>query len=179
MTEQECDELPAKRRSNNPRGRPRSCNWDDPAIQTLALQAHSVGLNIIEVCSLCHSSEDSFYRWLKKNPDFSQRLNEARAKRKTHALNSAYNRAFPPANSEKRGDTPMAMFLLRTQFGLREEPQTVVQIANVSDGAKPKEMKRMVERMPDMSDEELMRIAGGQAALPPGQSDVVDVEDVG
>jgi hypothetical protein len=143
------------------------------------MQSYAIGLSIAEVCALCSAAPDGFYRWLRRNPHFEEKLENARAKRKTHALNSAYGRAFPAANSDKKGDTPMAMFLLRTQFGLREEPATVVQIANVSTDAKPKDMQKLVNKIPEMSDEELMRIAGGQASLPPGRSDVVDVEDAG
>jgi hypothetical protein len=149
-------------------GAPKSCNWDDPAIQDLAMHSYSLGMTLGEVCKLCKSSDDSLYRWLKTNPDFSRKLDEARAKRKTHAINSSYTRAFP-TDKEKKGDTPMAIFLMRTLYGMKDGNDTVVQIANVSQDAKPKEMLNLVRAIPTMSDEELMRLAGASASLMPAQ----------
>ena len=114
-------------------GRGFKVNWKDPAIQKLACQVYSLGMSLAEVCTLCGASRDSIENYWKKDPKFRAALDEAKAKRKLHALNSAYSRAFP-ATLDKKHDSPMAQFLLRTQFGLREPPQQIqVDSANSSN----------------------------------------------
>jgi len=113
--------------------------------QIIAIRNYSkIRLSLEEIASLCDTSKRTLCRWMKSHPDLSGTIKKARTESKAHAVNNAYLRAFPlpeqvyddngkpvydsdgkPVKRTPKGDTVLAIFLLKTMFGFKEPERNI------------------------------------------------------
>lgn len=93
--------------------------------QRQAITAYALGLSMPEVCKILGCALVTMERFRKRNPAFEEQLERAKAERKQHAFTHAFRTAFPSDENGNyvKGDTSMGIFLLKTQFGLREKSE--------------------------------------------------------
>lgn len=103
-----------------------------------------IRLSLHEIAHLLGFSKDTLIRWMKKYPEISATIQKARSESKAHAVNNAYLRAFPlpeqvydengkplydengkPVKRAPKGDSVLAIFLLKTMFGFKEPDKSI------------------------------------------------------
>lgn len=77
-----------------------------------------MGLNVTECCNYANISRQTFYKWLEKNPDFSDRMEELRSNPSTTAKLNV-------VEAIKNGDTDLSKWWLerknKDEFSLKQE----------------------------------------------------------
>lgn len=130
----------SQRPANPKGGRPKASASRPTPEQLSMIENYSrIRLSTNEIAALCDISTDTFERWMKKYPEVKAAVMKARTNGKAHAVRSAYMRAFPvpefvydddgkllkdkhgnPIKKLPKGDTVMAIFLLKTLYGFKE-----------------------------------------------------------
>jgi hypothetical protein len=113
--------------------------------QKIAIKNYSkIRLSLEEISSLIDVSKRTLIRWMKRYPDLAGTIKKARTESKAHAVNNAYLRAFPlpeqvydengkpvydsdgkPVKRTPKGDTVLAIFLLKTMYGFKEPERNI------------------------------------------------------
>lgn len=105
-----------------------------------------IRLSLEEISYLIGVTKRMLCRWMNKYPELSVTIKKERSSSKAHAVRSAYLRAFPlpeqvydesgkpvydkhgqPVTRMPKGDTVLAIFLLKTMFNFKE-PDRKIQV---------------------------------------------------
>jgi IS30 family transposase len=108
------------KKMGRPKGYPAAnkFQWTDENRKVVA-RAYAIGLSYAKCASLVGCEETTLERELKRDPDFRALIESASSKAEHRAKGSAFERAFP-SDPKAKGDTSLAIFLLKTRYGMRE-----------------------------------------------------------
>lgn len=140
-------------KKKNPGGRkPGFAKVPTPEQISLIHAYSKIRLSVDEIAILCDTSKDTLERWMKKYPEVNAAIKKGRVESKAHAVNNAYLRAFPiskPLLDENgkviydnngnivkespKGDSVLAIFLLKTMFGFKEPDKKIKISGNKGD----------------------------------------------
>ena len=141
--------LKPKRKNKPGAGRPADTGAKPTQEQINQIRNYSkIRLSTEEISYLIGTSKMTLHRWLKRYPEIVDTIKKARNESKAHAVNNAYLRAFPlpeqvydesgnpvydkngnPVRKMPKGDTVLAIFLLKTMFGFKE-PDKKIQVTS-------------------------------------------------
>jgi DNA-binding transcriptional regulator YiaG len=137
--------LNPKRKNKPGAGRPPDSGKKPTQEQINQIRNYSkIRLSTEEIAHLIGTSKRTLMRWMHIYPEILGTIRKARSESKAHAVNCAYLRAFPlpeqlydesgnpvfdkqgnPVKKIPKGDTALAIFLLKTMFGFKEPDKKI------------------------------------------------------
>jgi hypothetical protein len=142
-------------------GRPRLRRCTDKDLHAIELLA-SIGYSLAWIADDINMPGNLLKRWFKDDPKVKEAYHKGLAYKRRRVMRCIYERAFPihkctnkcpsdcPNNGkpESKGDSTMAIFLLKTQYGFVEKQDTTLNnedIMSIVSKANAKQMQEIVD----------------------------------
>ena len=111
-----------KNKGGRPKGYPAAnrFKWTDENRKVVA-RGYAIGLSYAKCAQLVGCEETTLERELKRDSEFRALIEKSESTAEYRAKGSAFERAFP-SDPKAKGDTALAIFLLKTRYGMRENP---------------------------------------------------------